>query len=72
MARVGDIGVTEEYSQRNFLRLVKRIPVIIKNFQCGVSVQLLASQNQCNEAVIEEIIRLAFKAKFEDVETEEE
>jgi hypothetical protein len=56
-----------DYPEKTVSRVIKSIPVIIRNFQLGLSVAVIAQQMQCTPEIIEEIIRLGFKAKFEIV-----
>lgn len=46
-------------------RLIKHIPVIVHNFKTGVPITVLANQMDCDESVIEEVIRLGFVSSFQ-------
>lgn len=55
----------DSYSEAAVHQIIQRIPVIIKNFKAGVSVEILARQMQCSTEIIERIVRLGFVAHFE-------
>jgi hypothetical protein len=61
-----------DYPEKTVLRLIKHIPVIIRNFQLGMNIAVIAQQMQCTSEIIEEIIRLGFKAKFKIVTLDNE
>ncbi|MBN3948417.1 MAG: hypothetical protein HWQ38_18960 [Nostoc sp. NMS7] len=53
------------YPEQILQRIIRHIPIIIRNFQQGVSINLLAQQQQCSTDVIEQIIRLGFICTFD-------
>ena len=59
------------YSEQTVQRVIRHIPVIIRNFQMGMHVSVLARQQQCSPEVIEEVLRLGFKASFQVVPMQE-
>lgn len=55
------------YSESTVLRIIRHIPIIISNFKSGVNIDLLAMQMESSPEVIEQIIRLGFSIKLNNI-----